>query len=73
MKLHYILESLVKCVTEPEVDGLYSDLLRQLLTAIFHLQGEHFEDVVNEAKLKGLLIRKTFFKIFAYSDVPYSC
>ena len=49
-------ESLGRSLVETDVDGLYSDILRQLLAAIFHLQEEELkEEEVTGKDLKGWL------------------
>ena len=41
-------------VLNSDVDGLFSDMLRQLLIAVFHLQNEADQEADNELLGQGL-------------------
>lgn len=49
---------LAKALNDVDLDGLYFDIVRELLTTIFRLQDEDREEAADEKDIKGLQLKK---------------
>jgi len=48
------LDTLAKALNDMDVDGLFADLVRELLSAIFSLQDGEQDDGNDEKDIKGI-------------------